>query len=150
MATGFKFWVPTLGAATACLIVGMLWMNAKSEQEVAQASQSFADWGILRFEAEPAGKDDQPRGITGQVQIEFLEGLDVIRLGEKGQQDGEAFGDAVYAFGGVKGAEDFKKLKLLGAFHDGKEMDELQVIRKKLPMRFAVPAGAASGRGASS
>ena len=118
-------------------------MNAKSEQDVAQASRSFADWGILRFEAEPAGKDDQPRGIAGQVQIEFLEGLDVIRLAEKGQQDGEAFGNAVYAFGGLKGVDEFNnKLKLLGAFRDGKEMDELQVIRKKLPMRFAVPAGA--------
>ena len=115
--------------------------------EVAQASHSFADWGILadgaiRLRGEAAGKDDQRLGLAGQAQIEFLEGLDVIRLGEKGQQDGEAFGDAVYAFGGLKGVEEFNnKLKLLGAFRDGKEMDELQVIRKKLPMRFAVPAG---------
>ena len=47
MVSGIKFWAPTLSAAAACLIVGVLWMNAKSEQQVAQASRSFADWGML-------------------------------------------------------------------------------------------------------
>ena len=56
-------------------------MNAKSEQHVAQASRSFADWGMLALSR--LGKTSIAwEGDRAGPEAEFLEGLVVIKLGE--------------------------------------------------------------------
>ncbi|MBC8869581.1 MAG: hypothetical protein H8E44_09195 [Planctomycetes bacterium] len=130
LTAGVKVWVPAVAAATACLIVGSLWMDLEIDvlAEVATLPQNLESEEVenvavvKRGESEPAAPIEKTEKLA-ETQEEIVEPLEVE------EEEAPAMPEEPESYGRGKAEEDAGAVKLA-----------VQDMHNKVPASAAAPA----------